>query len=138
LPVVWMSLVVFAATYLVAAVVYLTVIVLAVGKRARAIKALSPGMLPPLGILFGLLVAFLATQVWSDFERADAAVNREASALRAIVLLAANFPEESDAHLRPLIRRHITEAVTQEWPTMAQGHATLSITPAPLAEALQL
>src|SRR5262245_17901475 len=138
LPVVWMAVVVFVATYLVAAVIYWTVMVLAVGERARTIKALSPGMLPPLGILFGLLVAFLATQVWSDFERADAAVNREASALRTIVLLAVNFPGEPDEHLRALIRRHITEAVAQEWPTMAQQRATLSITPAPLAEALQL
>jgi len=65
-------------------------------------------------------------------------VNREASALRTIVLLAGNFPGEPDERLRALIRRHITEAVAQEWPTMAQQRATLSITPAPLAEALQL
>ena len=30
--------------------------VLVVGERARSFKAVSPGMLPPLGIIFGLLV----------------------------------------------------------------------------------
>jgi hypothetical protein len=55
---------------------------LAVGDRARAFKALSPGMLPPLGIIFGLLVGFIAVQVWNDFDRAKAAVASEASALR--------------------------------------------------------
>jgi hypothetical protein len=44
-------------------------------------------MLPPLGIIFGLFVAFTAAQVWSDNERANVAVDREASALRAVVVL---------------------------------------------------
>jgi hypothetical protein len=35
---------------------------LAVDERARAFKALSPGMLPPLGIIFDLLVDFIAVQ----------------------------------------------------------------------------
>jgi hypothetical protein len=52
----WMAFVVFAATYIVAACVYLVVVRLAVGDRARAFKAFSPAMLPPLGVIFGLLV----------------------------------------------------------------------------------
>jgi hypothetical protein len=55
LPVVWMALVVFGVTYLVAAAIHAVVTVLAVGERARSFKAVSPGMLPPLGIIFGLL-----------------------------------------------------------------------------------
>jgi hypothetical protein len=38
-------------------------------------------MLPPLGIIFELFVAFTAAQVWQDNERANTEVNREASAL---------------------------------------------------------
>jgi hypothetical protein len=35
-----------------------------VDERARrAFKAISAGMLPPLGIVFGLFVAFIAAQV---------------------------------------------------------------------------
>jgi hypothetical protein len=59
------------------------VTVLATGARARSFKAVSPGLLPPLGIIFGLFVAFTAAQVWNDNERANTAVSREASALRA-------------------------------------------------------
>src|SRR6185369_9542194 len=69
LPIIWMALVIFLGSYLVAAADYLIVMRLAVNDRVRAFKALSPGMLPPLGILFGLLVGFMAAQVWSDFER---------------------------------------------------------------------
>jgi hypothetical protein len=86
LPIPW-SFVVFAATYIVAACVYLLMVRLAVGDRARAFKAFSPGMLPPLGIIFGLLVGFVAVQVWNDFDKAKLAVATEASALRAVVLL---------------------------------------------------
>jgi hypothetical protein len=138
LPVVWMGVVIFAATYLVAAGIYALVTALAAGERARAFKAISPGMLPPLGIIFGLLVAFIAAQVWNDLDRAHAAVNREASALRAVVLLSASFPGETEHHLRALVRRQIENAAVQEWPAMAGGRATLAVTPAPLAEALHL
>jgi uncharacterized protein DUF4239 len=138
LPVVWMALVVFGFTYLVAAAIYTVVTVLAVGERARSFKAISPGMLPPLGIIFGLFVAFTAAQVWNDNERANAAVNREASALRAVVVLAASFPAEPEGQLRGLIRRYIEEATTQEWPMMARRTATLRATPRSLTGALQL
>jgi hypothetical protein len=133
-----MALIVFGVTYLVAAIIYVVVMALAVGERARSFKAISPGMLPPLGIIFGLFVAFTAAQVWNDNERANAAVNREASSLRAVVVLAANLPEDPQEHLRNLIRRYIEETTTQEWPRMAQGTATLKATPSSLVEALQL
>jgi hypothetical protein len=136
LPLAWMASIVFGATYLIAAAIYGAVSLLATGERARGFKAVSPGMLPPLGILFGLFVAFTAAQVWSDIDRAEAAVIREASALRAVMILAASFPGEPETHLRALIRHHIEDAVTQEWPMMAKGTATLGITPRPLAEAL--
>jgi hypothetical protein len=138
LPLVWMAVVVFGFTYLVTAAIYAVVTVLAVDERARSFKAVSPGMLPPLGIIFGLFLAFTAAQVWNDNERANTAVYREASALRAVVILAASFPAEPEAHMRALIRRYIAEAATQEWPMMAQHMATLRITPHDLAEALHL
>ena len=138
LPIVWMALVVFGFTFLLAAGICALVTALAKGERARAFKAISPGMLPPLGIIFGLFVAFTAAQVWNDNERANTAVDREASALRAVVVFAATFPGEPKSHLRALIRRHIEQAATQEWPMMARGTATLRFAPPSLAEALQL
>jgi len=136
LPVGWMAVVVFGGSYLGAAAIYWLVMTLAVGERRLAFKGVSPGLLPPLGIIFGLLVAFLAAQVWGDLDRANAAVNREASALRAVVLLSGSFPGEED-RLRGLIRQHIQEAQMDEWPAMARRRATLTMIPAPLAAALQ-
>jgi hypothetical protein len=137
LPVAWMAVVIFGGTYLGAAAIYLLVMALAVGERARAFKGISPGLLPPLGIIFGLLVAFVAAQVWGDVDRANVAVNREASALRAVVLLSGSFPGEAEGRLRGLISRHIQEAQNTEWPAMARRRVTLTMIPASLAEALQ-
>src|SRR5262245_12099596 len=73
---------VFGFTYLITAGIYAVITVLAVGERARSFKAVSPGLLPPLGIIFGLFVVFTAAQVWTDNEKARAEIDREASALR--------------------------------------------------------
>ena len=94
-------------------------------------------MLPPLGIIFGLLVGFIAAQVWSDFERAKVAVGTEATALRSVVLLVEVFPEEQQAHFRALINRHVDVSVNEEWPKLALGHATLAGLPSSLREALK-
>lgn len=137
LPVIWMGVVIFAGTYALAAAIYGIVAGLAAGERARAFKAVSPGMLSPLGIIFGLFVAFVAAQVWGDNDRANAAVTREASALRAVVLLAATFPGEQERALRTLVRQHIDEAVTHEWPAMGRHRVNLSMAPPTLVEALR-
>jgi hypothetical protein len=138
LPITWMALVVFGFTYLLTAGIYGFVTAGAKGERAHAFKAVSPGLLSPLAIIFGLFVAFTAAQVWSDSDRANAAVDREASALRAVVVLAAAFPGEAESRLQALVRRHIEQVTTQEWPMMARGTATLRFTPLLLVEAMQL
>ena len=137
LPIVWMALLVFGLTALVTAAIYVVVIGLSVGERARSFKAVSPGLLPPLGILFALFTAFATSQVWSDNDKANSAVDHEASALRSVVILAAAFPGESETRLRSLIRSYVADAITQEWPMMAHDAASLQITPYSLAEALQ-
>ncbi len=138
LPVLGMGVLILAAIYAVTAAIHSSITALAVGERGRAFKAISPGVLPPLAIIFALLVAFLASQVWNDADRASTAVNREASALRATILLAGAFPGEPETRLRDLVRSYIQDAVTQEWPAMARQNATLSIAPAQLAQALAL
>ena len=115
LPLAGLALVVFSLTFLATAIVYVVVMRLAVGRWGEAFKGLSPGMLPPMGLLFGLIVGFLAAQVWTDAGRAQDAVDREASALRSVVLLVQAFPGEPETHMDALVRRHIRTAVDDEW-----------------------
>src|SRR4029077_14847069 len=128
LSVPWMALVIFLITYLIAGSVDLVVATLAVtnNERAKGFKAVSPGMLPPLGILFALLVGFIAVEVWGNFDKAKSAVTTEASALRGVVLLAGAFPDEQRMSIYALVNRHIDESVNKEWPEMAQQQMTLA------------
>jgi hypothetical protein len=138
LPLVPMSVVILIATWIVTAIIYVVITRLAVGERLRAFKAISPGMLPPLAVIFALLIGFLAAQVWSDADRANTAVNREASALRSAALVGAQFPAEVEHRLRALLRQHIQTAVQEEWPAMARQSVTLTIIPTAMAQALKL
>ena len=138
LPLVWMALTVLGGTCLVTAAIYAGVMALATGERARTFKAMSPGMLPPLGIIFGLFIAFTAAQVWNDTDRAAVAVGREANALSGVLFLAASFPGEPEAQMRKLVRDYIEIVATQGWPRMAQQRGLLGVTPQPIVDALKL
>ena len=137
LPVPSMALVIFGFTYLLAASIFAAVSALATEVRAKSFKMISAGMLPVLGIIFGLFVAFTAAQVWADNDHATVSVSREASALCAVTLLAAGLPAEQEARLLALLRRYVEQAATVEWPMMARQTASLRAAPAPLAEALR-
>ena len=124
LPVPWMALFIFLVTYLIAGSIGFVVTTLAVNERATGFKAVSPGVLPPLGILFALLVGFIAVEVSGDFDKAKAAVTTEASALRAVVLLTGAFPDEQRMRIYALVNRQIDESVNKEWPAMTQRRVT--------------
>jgi hypothetical protein len=132
----WMAVTSFGFTYLIAALIF-AVVVLPAGMRARA-RGFATGMLSPMGTVFALFLVFTAAQVWTDRDRAAAAVAQEASALRGAMILAAAFPGESQRHLESLVRSYIEETATTEWPLMAHQTGTLKTVPWQLAEALQL
>jgi hypothetical protein len=138
LPVVWIALIVLASMALVTLGIYALVMRLAEGERAIAFQALSPGMLPPMGILFALFVGFLAVGVWGNVDRADDAVADEASALRSVVILSNELPPDLRLRMRALIRSQIETAVNDEWPAMEKQRATLTAIPTALAHALHL
>jgi hypothetical protein len=127
LPVPWMALVIFGSVYLLAFVIFNCVLAAATHKRIRSFKAISAGMLSPLGVVFGLFVVFTAAQVWRDNDRASTEVSREATALRSVLILAASFPGEPENKLRSLVREYVQRAATVEWPMMAHRAETASL-----------
>jgi hypothetical protein len=135
LPIMWMAMVFFGLAYLVASAIWVLVHVLATRLHAHA-RSFSSGMLSPLGTLFALFVVFTAAQVWTDNDHAHAAVTQEASALREAVILSAAYPGEPQQHITTLVRSHIEDAVSTEWPMMTHRTGTLNV-PQSLASALQ-
>ena len=138
LPVVVIALLALAGMALITLAIYALVMRLAESERAEAVQALSPGMLPPMGILFALIVGFLAVGVWANVDSAEEAVSNEASALRSAAILTDDLPSDVRVRVRADIRRQIENAVNDEWPAMEEQRATLSAVPAPLADALNV
>ena len=138
LPTAGLIAVVLAAVYVLAAIVLLVVLRLARGDHLANMSALSPGLLSPLGVVFGLIVAFLASGIWSNASTAQSSVDTEASSLRAAVLLVQAFPPRTDEQMRVLIARQINESVRYEWPRLADGTQSLYTVPSDAAAAVHL
>ncbi|HWD64822.1 MAG TPA: hypothetical protein VG405_06570 [Solirubrobacteraceae bacterium] len=138
LPTVLIVVVVLAATYAMAGVIYLVVMGLSASGRANTFTSLSPGLLSPLGVVFGLIVAFLASGIWSNASIAQTAVNTEASSMRAAVLLSDVFSESTRREMRILVSHQVEEDVKVDWPAMRNGTASLQSVPGPLRSALLL
>src|ERR1700712_730598 len=111
-----MAVIVFAITYLLAAIIFLVVTRLATGSSAKNFRALTPAMLSPLGAVFALLLVFSAEPVWTNYNHAKQAIATEASGLRDALILAQNLPEGTQAPLRNLIGAYVAESVNKEWP----------------------
>jgi hypothetical protein len=58
--------------------------------------------------------------------------------LGTVLLLATSFPGETEARIRALVRRHIQDAVSEEWPAMSRQQTTLPMITAADTQALEL
>ena len=64
-------LIVFALCYSVAALIFGILRILSKYRMARDLEAITPAMVTPIGVIGGLLIAFLAARVWSNLDRAN-------------------------------------------------------------------
>lgn len=72
------------------------------------------------GVLYGVLLAFVVVVVWERFDEAGAIADREADLVLALYRDAAAFqPESSD--LRASIRSYARSVIEDEWPAMAMS-----------------
>jgi len=81
-------------------------------------------------VIFGILVGFLANDVWDRSRRAAAAVRSEAANLTSLydLLYTSGLPA---LPIDRTIRTYVSTVVEKEWPAMARGEA------APEAESAQ-
>jgi hypothetical protein len=130
------ALLVSGLLYLLAATVFVGTGMVSRRSVAAAFKATTPVMLTPLAVIAGLLIAFLASRVWSNVDRANAFVAQEASAISEVVLLSDTLPGDVSATVRDAIKRHIRFVETEDWPAMAKGNANLRLWPSGLRDAM--
>jgi hypothetical protein len=127
---------VFAFCYVLAALMFAVGVLISRFAMAHHVNATTPAMLTPLGVITGLVIAFLAARVWANVDHAHAYVAEEASEIRQTILLTEVMPPTVQAELRGDIGRYLRFVETQDWPSMLQGHASLRRLPQGLPEAL--
>jgi hypothetical protein len=129
-------LLVFAFCYVLAIIMLIAGAFLSAHPIAGKVNATTPAMLTPLGVITGLVIAFLAARVWANFDHAQAYVVEEATAIRAAALLSDALPAEMRSTVRDDIKQYLGFVHTKDWPAMLNGQSNIRQPPPGLPEAL--
>jgi hypothetical protein len=78
-PTATIALVVFSPVYVLAAMLFCLAAILSRRAVAEELKSVAPVTLTPLGVILGLLIAFLAARVWTNLDRAGEYVGQRRS-----------------------------------------------------------
>jgi hypothetical protein len=75
-----------------------------------------------IGVTYAVLLAFVATLAWEDFNHARAASHAEAATVGDIYNASVGFTDPERSALRNAIIGYVRQVATVEWPEQAEGH----------------
>jgi Protein of unknown function (DUF4239) len=130
------ALIVFVICYSTAALIFGILRVLSKYRVARDIESITPAMVTPIGVIGGLLIAFLAARVWSNLDHANSYVGQEANAIRELDRLADEMPSKVREAVRQGAQTYVSWVTLQDWPQMVAGEGAIEARPPGLLEAL--
>ncbi|HTA37712.1 MAG TPA: DUF4239 domain-containing protein [Candidatus Acidoferrales bacterium] len=76
-------------------------------------------ILAVIGVVYAVLLAFVAVTVWERFEAAETRSYEEASSLSLVYRDADDFPQARE--IRSALRTYVKLVAEEEWPAMARG-----------------
>ena len=74
-----------------------------------------------IGVVFALILAFVAVAVWQNYDKMDDGVFREANSLHNIYRNMEAYPEPLRTQAKILIRQYVQDVIKDEWPKLAQA-----------------
>ena len=74
-----------------------------------------------LGVVYAVLLAFVFSEVWSEYNTAADAINQENGNLHGVAILAASLPPEARETVEGAVRDYLAAVIEREWPAMARG-----------------
>ena len=101
------------------------------------LKATTPAMLTPLAVIGGLLIAFLATRVWNNLDRATVYVAQEATSIREAMAVVEALPSYAAVAIRHSMREYLTFVDEEDWPAMEMNRASLKHKPKAMTDAIR-
>jgi hypothetical protein len=76
-------------------------------------------ILAVIGVVYAVLLAFVAIGTWERFNQAEARSYEESEALATVYRDAESFPDA--APLRAMLRAYVRSVIDDEWPRMSRG-----------------
>lgn len=77
-----------------------------------------------LGVIYGVLLAFVVVIVWQSYDKSQTNVEKEANCLLDIYLDAECFQKDFKESVRGLIKEYADEVVNNEWKLLAAGQGS--------------
>ncbi|MGB6491584.1 MAG: hypothetical protein WBF10_09075 [Methylovirgula sp.] len=72
-----------------------------------------------LGVVFAVLLAFVFSEAWGEYNQAAAAINLEVGAMHGVSMIAATLPAAEANAILTTERTYLESVVDKEWPIMA-------------------
>lgn len=74
-----------------------------------------------IGTIYAVVLAFILSTIWQQFDNVDQTVNREANAATNIYLMADGLSEPLRTRIHDEIRIYVQAVVREEWPALQRG-----------------
>ena len=72
-----------------------------------------------LGVIFAVLLAFVFSEAWTEYNEASAAIDLEVGALHGAAMIAATLPPPEAKDILNKLKAYLDSVVQDEWPVMA-------------------
>jgi uncharacterized protein DUF4239 len=80
------------------------------------------------GVLYAVLLAFAVIVVWERFSDVEDSVAREGGAAATLYRLSDGMHREPGPTMRNRLTAYLESAISQDWPALAEGHASPATT----------
>jgi hypothetical protein len=74
-----------------------------------------------IGVIYGVILAFVVIAAWEEYGKAQAVVVDEATTVLNLARLASGWPAADRAPVKTALSGYVREAIQVEWPAMAHG-----------------
>lgn len=122
---IWVTGIVVVGGFLVLSLIFGNFIARLVPARVREQhNDLAGFILAVVGVIYAVLLAFVAIGVWERFEQADTRTYEEATNLTIVYRDAGSF--SNGKTLRAALRDYVRDVIEDEWPKMQRGERSVS------------
>jgi Protein of unknown function (DUF4239) len=90
-------------------------------KLRRAHNDLAGFTIAVIGVLYAVLLAFIAIATWESFSKASDIVEAESDYAGGIYLDTQGLPEAKGNEIRDAVRRYVSAVIDEEWPIQRAG-----------------